>query len=161
MLMQHRPLVLGLSMRCRYIFLMRQTQPPSATTGPLFGVELGEEGGRGSIVDVCLSSPPMDVNDQLQDRFRFDNDDEEETPIHYVNPYDSLNIKHRAEMWIPHREMAAAQPAAQAQAQAANRRPLTTPQADLIMVNGRSTAGSRSESLGSTAVRPTPSRLTS
>lgn len=104
---------------------------------------------------------PLDTTDHLQDRFRFDNDVEEETPIYYVNPYDSLNIKRRAEMFIPHRDLGALPPAAQPHTQTANRRTLPAHQSDIVTINGRSTAAARSGNLGITAVRPASSRSTS
>jgi enhancer of polycomb-like protein len=50
-----------------------------------------------------LASPPRDAHDEQSDRWKYDNssDDEEDTPMYEVDPFDTLALKFRASVPLP------------------------------------------------------------
>ncbi len=70
------------------------------------------------------------VDDSALDRYKYDQDDEDEHPLYFMDTYDSMSMRYRASMSTQPRDPLVTQPQS-------NRRL----HQDFPMVNGQSTAG--------------------
>ncbi|KAI9786874.1 MAG: Enhancer of polycomb-like protein 1 [Geoglossum umbratile] len=83
---------------------------------------------------------PEDIDPIVLDRFKYDQDDEDEQPTYVVDPYDTASMRYRATMLpISHKDHAAA-----VYAQSVRRQQ----QQDILMANSQSTAGASGQQRG-------------
>ncbi|KAI9721444.1 MAG: hypothetical protein M1812_002206 [Candelaria pacifica] len=73
------------------------------------------------------------ITNTILDRYKYDQDDEDDHPLYFMDTYDSMSMRYRASMSTQVRDSATTQ--------AAQLQPSRRPQQDIPMVHGQSTAG--------------------
>jgi len=103
---------------------------------PSFRRRIGR-GGRLMIDRRGMHLPSKEgINDTLLERFKYDQDDEDNEPTYLVDPYDVFSMRYRASIFGSNRDHATAQIHASRRSQN-----------DIAMTNGQSTAGPSTSSL--------------